>query len=93
MVDGAVRNEERRRNSLADYPIIQFSGTFAIYVSEFHPSLEGGRPSSAVSHPHPPSYRRAVGIFHFHLAEIVPARMPSCRALFLIEGPRGSRWP
>jgi len=29
---------ERRRNSLADYPIIRFSGTFAIYVSKSRPS-------------------------------------------------------
>lgn len=29
---------ERRRNSLADYPIIRFSGTFAIYVSESYSS-------------------------------------------------------
>lgn len=44
-------------------------------------------PSSAVSPLCSSPYRRAVGIFHFHLASA-----PSCRALFLIESPRGSRW-
>lgn len=52
---------ERRRNSLADYPIIRFSGTFAIYVSEFYPSLGGGRPFRLRTRL--PSHRRAVGIF------------------------------
>lgn len=53
-------DRERRRNSLADYPIIRFSGTFAIYVSEFYPSLGGGRPFRLRFRP---PHRRAVGIF------------------------------
>jgi len=40
---------ERRRNSLADYPIIRFSGTFAIYVSASRPSPLRERRLASVS--------------------------------------------
>lgn len=79
--------EERRRNSLADYPIIRFSGTFAIYVSKSHPTL--WRLPLLL-----PSLPRILvlvstdrGNFRFHLAEVVRANMSRGS---LIGNPHGS---
>lgn len=78
---------ERRRNSLADYPIIRFSGTFAIYVSEFYPflSLSLSKQARGESFPFLCLSSTLVfvstsrGKFRFHLAKVVfRASTPSC---------------
>lgn len=90
--DAERGTEAEQSGWLSDYPVLRNICNLRLRV----PPFPRGRlplllPSLSSVHPSSP-YRRAVEIFHFHFAEVVRSCEPSCRALFSIEGPRGSRW-
>jgi hypothetical protein len=84
---------ERRGNSLADYPIIRFSGTFAIYVSASRPfplRREKAGFRFSASSLFSSLYRSVVGIFVF-ISQSSSARFLSIAWILDQESSLGSR--